>query len=293
MDKSLPKTSALLAPAITIILVFLAIPILTLMTYSFLQPATYGGIEWIFSLDAYVQLFFEEDFLTEEWVFNSDYLVIILTSIMLALIATLCCLILGLPTAYFIATRPPSTRMLWLMAVIVPYCVNLLIRTISMLFIIRDQGPINSFLIWTGLIDAPLQIAYTNFAVTLGLFYSYLPFMILPIYVAVERFNFSLLTAANDLYASKWASWQYVLLPNLKPGIIAGCLLVFIPSLGAFIAPDLLGGGKQLMIGNLIALQFQGSRNWPFGAALGMVLMAMIFIVLIVFSKRNSQEARS
>lgn len=293
MDKSLPKTSALLAPAITIILVFLAIPILTLMTYSFLQPGTYGGIEWIFSLDAYVQLFFEEDFLTEEWVFNSDYLVIILTSIMLALIATLCCLMLGLPTAYFIATRPPSTRMLWLMAVIVPYCVNLLIRTISMLFIIRDQGPINSFLIWTGLIDAPLQIAYTNFAVTLGLFYSYLPFMILPIYVAVERFNFSLLTAANDLYASKWASWRYVLLPNLKPGIIAGCLLVFIPSLGAFIAPDLLGGGKQLMIGNLIALQFQGSRNWPFGAALGMVLMAMIFIVLIVFSKRNSQEARS
>ena len=279
----------LISPAILMIAVFLIIPLGFVLVFSFLQPGTYGGVEWVFSLDAYTQLLFEEDFLTEELTFNSDYLAIFIRSVILAAVATITCLLIGFPTAYFIATRPVNTRTLWLFAITIPYWVNLLIRTVSMLFIIRDQGPINAFLMWLGIIDEPLKLAYTNFAIGLGLFYSYLPFMVLPIYAAIERFNFNLLMAAYDLYASRISALFRVLIPSVKAGIVAGCLLVFIPSLGAFIAPDILGGGKQLMIGNLIALQFQGSRNWPFGSAAAMVLLTTVLIVLIIFANRSTQ----
>lgn len=283
----------LISPAILMISIFLMIPLGIVLVFSFLESGAYGGIVWEFSSNAYVQFLFEEDFLTEQLVFNSDYLSIFATSIMLAVMATLSCLIIGFPTAYFIATRPPATRMLWLFAITIPYWVNLLIRTVSMLFIIRDQGPINALLLKFGLIDEPLQLAYTSFAVGLGMFYSYLPFMVLPIYAAIERFNFSLLVAAHDLYASRWAAMRYVLIPNVKTGIIAGCLLVFIPSIGAFIAPDILGGGKQLLIGNLIALQFQGSRNWPFGSATAVILLTIVLVLLVVFSSRRSQREKA
>ena len=195
--------------------------------------------------------------------------------------------------AAFIATRPAHTRNIWLFAVTVPYWVNLLIRTVAMLFIIRDQGPVNAGLIGLGIIDEPVRLAYSNFAIGLGLFYSYLPFMVLPIYAAIERMDFSLVEAAHDLYAKRFQTLIHVIIPTIKPGIIAGCLLVFIPSLGAFIAPDILGGGKSLMIGNLIALQFQGSRNWPFGAAVAVILLTLVLIVLMYFAHRSSKEARS
>ena len=283
----------LISPALLMIGFFLILPLSIVFVFSFLESGTYGGIVWEFSANAYVQLLFEEDFLTEELGFNGDYLSIFATSIMLAMVATVSCLIIGFPTAYFIATRPPATRMLWLFAITIPYWVNLLIRTVSMLFIIRDQGPINALLLKFGIIDEPIQIAYTSFAVGLGMFYSYLPFMVLPIYAAIERFNFSLLDAAHDLYASRWAALRLVLIPSVKTGIIAGCLLVFIPSIGAFIAPDILGGGKQLMIGNLIALQFQGSRNWPFGSATAIILLTIVLVLLIVFASRSSREGKA
>ncbi len=277
----------LVSPAMLAIFVFLLLPIGIVATYSFLQPGTYGGVEWDFSTDAYQQFLFEEDFLTEELQFTSAYLEIFGRSFSQAFTAMILCFAIGFPTAYFIATRPARTQSLWLFAVTIPYWVNLLIRTVSMLFIIRDQGPINELLLSLGWIDEPLKMAYTPFAVALGLFYSYLPFMVLPIYTALSRFDMALLTAAHDLYASKWAALREVLIPNVKHGIAAGCLLVFIPSIGAFIAPDMLGGGKQLMIGNLIALQFQGSRNWPFGAATSMILLTFVLIVLIGFALKN------
>ncbi len=280
----------LLSPAFLLISLFLILPLTLIAIFSFLKPGTYGGVEWAFSASAYVQFLFEEDFLTEALVFNADYLSIFLNSLLLAITATVLCLIIGFPTAYFIATRPERTRTIWLFAVTIPYWVNLLIRTVAMLFLIRDQGPINAILMGTGLTSEPIHIAYSNFAIGLGLFYSYLPFMVLPIYASIERLDFSLVEAAHDLYASRRSTLWHVIIPAVKPGIVAGCLLVFIPSLGAFIAPDILGGGKSLMIGNLIALQFQGSRNWPFGAALAVILLTIILIVLMVFARRSTQE---
>ena len=282
----------LISPSLLVIGFFLLIPITIVLVYSFLEPGTYGGVEWNFSLEAYKQFLFEEDFITEELVFNSAYLEIFGRSFIQACTATFLCLLIGFPTAYFIATRPAKTQSLWLFAVTIPYWVNLLVRTISMLFIIRDQGPLNELLMYLDFIDTPIKMAYTPFAVSLGLFYSFLPFMVLPLYAALSRFDMSLLTAAHDLYASRWDALRYVLIPNVSHGIYAGCLLVFIPSIGSFIAPDILGGGKQLMIGNLIALQFQGSRNWPFGAATAMILLTIILVTLYIFSLRKKGEQK-
>jgi spermidine/putrescine transport system permease protein len=171
--------------------------------------------------------------------------------------------------------------------------VNLLIRTVSLKFLIRDNGPLNEGLIALGLIDAPLPLVNTNLAVMLGLFYSYLPFMVLPIYAAVERYNFALSEAAADLYAPRWAILREIVLPIVRPGIVAGCILVFVPSLGAFLAPDLLGGAKSFMIGSLIEEQFKGSMgNWPFGAASAMILMTLVMIVLILYARAAAKGAR-
>ena len=167
-----------------------------------------------------------------------------------------------------------------------PYWVNLLIRTVSLKFLIRDNGPLNEFLISINLIDSPLPLVNSNLAVQLGLFYSYLPFMVLPIYAAVERYDAALSEAAADLYASRWTTLREIVLPVVKPGIVAGCILVFVPSLGAFLAPDLLGGAKTFMIGSLIDEQFRGSQgNWPFGAAVSMVLMTLVLIVLLFHAR--------
>lgn len=162
-----------------------------------------------------------------------------------------------------------------------------------MKFLLRDQGPLNDFLLSIGLIDSPIHIVNTNFAVQLGLFYSYLPFMVLPIYASVERFNFTLSEAAADLYATKWVTLRRILLPAVKPGVIAGCILVFVPSLGSFLAPDLLGGAKNFMIGSLIEEQFKGNAgNWPFGAADSMILLTMVLIILIVFARRQAKAEK-
>ncbi|MCY4244469.1 MAG: ABC transporter permease [Gammaproteobacteria bacterium] len=278
----------LLSPTLAMIGFFLLLPVALMAVYSFLSPGTYGGVEWLLSFDAYIQFFFERDFLTDELVFHTSYLSIYFRSFVQALAATVICLLIGFPTAYFIATRPPATRSAWVLLVTVPYWVNLLIRTVSMLFVIRDEGPLNGALTAVGIVDAPLRIAYTDFAIALGLVYSYLPFMVLPIYAAIERFDFSLMEAACDLYAGRWTILRRIILPTVKPGVVAGCLLVFIPSLGAYIAPDLLGGGKNLMIGNLVALQFQGSRNWPFGAAAAVLLLSVVLVALTVLARRRA-----
>jgi spermidine/putrescine transport system permease protein len=168
--------------------------------------------------------------------------------------------------------------------------VNLLIRTVSLRFILRDSGPLNEALMAAGLISDPLPILNTNVAVQVGLFYSYLPFMVLPIYAAVERFDFSLSEAAADLYASRWQTLTQIVLPAVRPGIIAGAILVFIPALGAFLAPDLLGGAKTFMIGSLIDEQFRGSQgNWPFGAAVSVILMTLVLVALLVQARAASR----
>ncbi len=280
----------LLSPALLIIGGFLIAPLCIVLVYSFLTPGTFGGVIWEATFDAYIQFLFERDFLDESLVFSTAYLEIYGRSFTQAIVSTVACFIIGFPTAYFIATRPEHQKNMWVLLVTVPYWVNLLIRTISMLFLIRNEGPLNYGLQAIGLIDTPIQIAYTNVGVGIGLVYSYLPFMVLPLYATIERFDFRLIEVAYDLYADRWTVLFKVIMPICLPGIIAGSLLVFIPSLGAFIAPDLLGGGKNLMIGNLIALQFQGSRNWPFGSAAAMIVMSVVLVALIVYTRQQTRS---
>jgi spermidine/putrescine transport system permease protein len=274
----------LLAPTWAVIGVFLLLPVLLMVVYSFLTKEFRGGVEWDFTLAAYDQFFitrglFGDEPAQIEW----TYINIFWRSIWQAGLATFLCLLIGFPTAWFIATRPEASRPVWLFLITIPYWVNLLIRTVSLRFILRDQGPMNDALIGMGLIDQPLEILNTNLAVQLGLFYSYLPFMVLPIYAAVERYNFALSEAAADLGANRWRALFEVVLPVVRPGIVAGCILVFVPALGAFLAPDLLGGAKTFMIGSLIDEQFRGSQgNWPFGAAVSVVLMTLVLIVLLI-----------
>ena len=281
----------LLIPTWVMIGIFLVLPVLLMAVYSFLTKEFRGGVVWDFTLAAYDQFFLNRGLFGDEPpVIEWTYITIFWRSIWQAGVATLICLIVGFPTAWFIATRPARQRAVWLFLVTIPYWVNLLIRTVSLKFLIRDNGPLNESLMSIGLIDGPLPLVNTNLAVQLGLFYSYLPFMVLPIYAAVERYNFALSEAAADLYASRWVTLREIVLPVVKPGIIAGCILVFVPSLGAFLAPDLLGGAKTFMIGSLIDEQFRGSQgNWPFGAAAAMILMTLVLIVLTVYARAQTK----
>ena len=287
-----PVRTLLLLPSWLMIGVFLLVPVALMLMFSFLTKEFRGGVIWEFSLSAYDQFIFDRGLFGDEsprieW----TYITIFGRSIIQAAVATLLCLLLGFPTAYFIATRDPSQRTVWLFLVTVPYWVNLLIRTVSMKFLIRDNGPLNELLLALGAISRPLTLINTDFAVQLGLFYSYLPFMVLPIYASVERYDFSLSEAAADLYAGRWTILRRVLIPVVRPGIIAGCILVFIPSLGAFLAPDLLGGAKNFMIGSLIEEQFKGNAgNWPFGAAAAMILLTMVLLALMVYARQQSRQ---
>lgn len=288
-----PVRHWLLMPSWVSIGFFLLLPVGLMLIYSFLTKEFRGGVIWEFSLSAYDQFIFNRGLFgdepaTIEW----TYITIFARSILQAAIATFFCFLIGFPTAYFVATREPSTRALWLFLITIPYWVNLLIRTVSMKFLIRDNGPLNQALLNLGLIDQPLQLVNTHIAVQLGLFYSYLPFMVLPIYAAIERYDFTYSEAAADLYANRWTILRKVLIPVVKPGIIAGCILVFVPSLGAFLAPDLLGGAKTFMIGSLIEEQFKGNAgNWPFGAAASMILLTLVLLVLMFYAHSQSREA--
>lgn len=284
----------LLLPSWLVLGFFVLVPVFMILIYSFLTKEFRGGVIWEFSLNAYDQFFidrglFGDDPPKMEW----TYINIFWRSIWQAGAATILSLLIGFPTAYFIATRPENVRPLWVFLVTIPYWVNLLIRTVSMKFLLRDNGPLNDFLMWTGAIDTPFHIINTNLAVQMGLFYSYLPFMVLPIYASVERYNFALSEAAADLYATKWVILRRILLPAVKPGVIAGCILVFVPSLGSFLAPDLLGGAKNFMIGSLIEEQFKGNAgNWPFGAATAMILLSLVLIILLIVAHRQAKAAR-
>ncbi len=285
----------LMAPSWIFIGFFLLAPVIMMAVYSFLTKEFRGGVICEFSLAAYDQFFFDRGLFGDEppsieW----TYIGIFWRSIWQAGLATFVCLLIGFPTAWFIATRDRQSRSIWLFLVTIPYWVNLLIRTVSMKFLIRDTGPLNEFLLQVGVISEPLGLINTNFAVQLGLFYSYLPFMVLPIYAAVERYDFALSEAAADLYSGAWTTLRLIILPVVKPGIIAGCILVFVPSLGAFLAPDLLGGAKTFMIGSLIEEQFKGNAgNWPFGAAASMILLTIVLCILLVYARnQNKREIR-
>ena len=203
---------------------------------------------------------------------------------------TLLTLIFGFPTAYFIATRPERRRDLWLFLITIPFWTNLLIRTFAMQEVIRNEGVINTALIMVGIIDRPIQIMYTDIGILFGMVYVYLPLMVLPLYASMEKLDFRLVEAGYDLYANRWQVLRRIIIPLVKPGIIAGSILVFIPSLGAYVTPRVLGGGKNMMLGNLIELQFGQGRNWPLGAALSITLMVIVMVALLVYVRNATRS---
>ena len=266
-------------------------PLTVILFYSFMSPGPYAGISLEPTFQAWINLVMEEDLFDETLGFNYAHLYIFSRSIGLALGTTILTLAIGFPTAYFIATRPSTQKNFWLFMISLPFWSNLLVRTFAIMMFIREKGFVNYILLNLDLIDKPLQIMFTPTAVWIGLVYAYLPLMVMPLYASMEKIDFRLVEAGYDLYASRWQVLRKLIVPLVKPGIVAGCILVFIPSIGAYITPKLLGGGKSLMLGNLISNQFGTSRDWPLGSALALFLMALVMVALIIYVRNETRHA--
>lgn len=292
-NRDIRKRWLLSLPALLIILLAATGPLLIVLVYSFLTPGPYGDVQWLPSLDGWVSVALERDIFDDTLSLADAHISIFLRSVTLSLVTTLMTLIVGFPTAYFIATRPERTRELWLFLITIPFWTNLLIRTFAILEVIRNEGLINGLLMDTGLIARPIQMLFTDGAILTGMVYVYLPLMVLPLYASMEKLDFRLVEAGYDLYATPFKVLRKIIIPLVKPGIIAGSILVFIPALGAYVTPSILGGGKNMMLGNLIELQFGQGRNWPLGSALSITLMLIVMAALLVYVRNaGSQGSR-
>jgi spermidine/putrescine transport system permease protein len=273
-------TWLLIAPLFLWVLAFVVAPTLIMLVYSFCERGTLGGVVFTFTLANYAA------------VFDPTYLQIIVRSIFFAGLTTAICLAMGYPVAYFIGRAPEQRRNLLLMMVMIPFWTSFLIRTYAWVTILKNEGLLNSLLVQYGLIAQPFEMLYTPGAVILGLVYTFLPFMILPIYTSVEKLDNALIEAAFDLGAGPLRAFSKVIVPMTSPGITAGVLLVFVPALGLYAVNDILGGGRVDMIGNIIENQFKGNaRNWPFGAALGITLM-LAFALAFWFTGRRQASVQ-
>jgi spermidine/putrescine transport system permease protein len=278
------------APALLIIFFAAIGPLFIVLLYSFMVKGDYGDVKyWQFSTEGWFSVFFERDIFDDTVTLADAHLTIFWRSVRLSFATTIATLIFGFPTAYFIATRPERTRELWLFLITIPFWTNLLIRTFAIQEVIRNEGIVNLLLIRLGVIEQPIQMMFTDFAIMLGMVYVYLPLMVLPLYASMEKLDFRLVEAGYDLYANRFQVLRRVIIPLVKPGIIAGSILVFIPALGAYVTPRVLGGGKNMMLGNLIDLQFGQGRNWPLGAALSITLMAIVMVALLVYVRNASR----
>ena len=277
-------------PALVLLAVGAIGPLFIMLVYSFLTPGKYGNVEWIFSLDAWRGILFTRDIFDETLKLADAHLTIFWRSVKLSFLTTVFTFIVGFPTAWFIATRSPRWRGMWLFLITIPFWTNLLIRTYAINQIIRTEGLLNTVLLKLGIIASPLNLLYTDTAVFIGMTYVYLPLMVLPLYAAIDRFDTRLLEAGYDLYASRLAVLRRIVFPIVKPGIIAGSILVFIPSLGAYVTPRILGGGRNMMIGNFIELQFGQGRNWPLGASLSVMLLIIVTAALLIYVKFANRE---
>jgi spermidine/putrescine transport system permease protein len=288
--RALRRSWWLSAPALALLLVGASGPLLIVLVYSFLTPGDYGGVVWRPSMEGWFRVVFSRDIFDDTVSLADAHLSILWRSVRLSLLTTLLTFALGFPTAYFIATRAERQRPLSLFLITIPFWTNLLIRTFAIMEVIRNEGILNSLLRAFGVIETPIQILYTDTAVMIGMVYVYLPLMVLPLYAAMERLDFRLVEAAYDLYAGRLQVLRRVILPLVKPGIVAGSILVFVPALGAYVTPRVLGGGKNLMLGNLIELQFGQGRNWPLGAALSMTLLLIVAAALVVYVRNATQD---
>ncbi len=265
-----------LAPSWLVMGTLFLLPLLIVMAYSALTRGAYGGLGIPWTAENYGRLI------------DPLYLAILARSFWIAGASTLLCLLLGFPLALFLS-RTTRHRNLYLSLVILPFWTSFLVRTYAWMFLLRDTGLINVILEKLGIIRDPLPLLYNDGAVVLGLVYGYLPFAVLPLYATLERIDRSLLEAAADLGARPWATLLRVIVPLSAPGLRAGAVLVFIPCLGAYLTPDLLGGGKSVMIGNLIQNQFSTSRDWPFGSAVSLALMAVVMVLLLMVIRRDRE----
>jgi spermidine/putrescine transport system permease protein len=264
-------------PSFAYMVLFFAVPLVIVLVYSFATRTSSGSTalsDW--NLEAYRKL-------GEPIVRN-----VVIRSVVLALITTVLCLVIAYPFAYFCATRSATVRNLLLVAVMIPFWTNFLVRNYAWRLLLSSGGPISSFTESIGL--GPTEILFTKTAVVIGLVYAYLPFMILPLFASIDRLDWRLVEASRDLYASGPASFRKVVLPLTMPGVIAGSILVFVPSMGAYVTPELLGGGKETLLGSYIVTQFLTARNWPVGASLSFVLMAVMLVSTIIYFRAGGKN---
>jgi spermidine/putrescine transport system permease protein len=266
-----------LAPAAICLITLFAAPLSIVLAYSFLERGVYGGVLARWTVDNYLRLA------------DPLYGAILVRTFVMAACATAGCLLLGFPLALFIS-RAGSRKSLYLQLVILPFWTSFLVRTYAWMFLLRDTGFINTVLISLGVLREPLPLLYNDGAVFIGLVYAHLPFAVLPLYAALERMDKSLIEAAADLGATPRHTLGRVILPLCAPGIRAAAVLLFIPCLGAYLTPDLLGGGKSVMAGNLIQNQFTTARDWPFGSALSLLVMAIVMGLLYLWMRRGGEE---
>ncbi len=266
----------LMLPGAGWLLVFFLVPLTFMFAASFMKPVTYGGVDAGFSFAHYMKFF------------DPLYLTILWKTIVYSVGCTLLCLLAGYPVAYVISVSGKWKNLL-IFLTILPFWTSFIVRTFAIMFLMRDTGVINSLLMGMGLITEPLPMMPSVLAVMVGLVSGFLPFMVLPIYTSLEKLDPSLLEAAEVLGARPFARFTKVVLPLSMPGVVAGCLLVFIPSLGSFVTTDLLGGGKTVFIGNLVQNQFMKVGNWPFGSAASFVMMAMVLVAVLYYLKKRDQ----
>ena len=285
----------LLGPGALWILLFFNLPILIVLFISFVERGRAGSIRIppVYTLENYSQLFnaCSSEFAGPE----CDpllYLEIFGHSVRIGLVVTLWCILLGYPLSYFISKQRQFWRDALMILVIIPFWTNFLVRTYALKQVLATEGLLNSFMMNIGLINQPLDLLFNEFAVVVGLVYGYLPFAILPMYASIEKFDHTLMEAAADLGASPVRSFLRVMLPLTMPGVVAALVLVFVPVVGAFITPDIMGGGKIEMIGTLINRQFGVSRNWPFGSAMSLMLMLLVLIGVIAYFRSSTEETR-
>ena len=268
---------SLLSPSAAWLLVFFLLPLVMVLLVSLGKRGPMGGVVYQWNLDNYIRFI------------DRIYVKIFLRSVWMATANTFLCLLFGYPFAYFIARQPKRWRNVLLLLVMIPFWTNFLVRTYAWMVILRDKGLINSLLVQTGIITKPLPLLFNQRAVILGLFYGYLPFMVLPLYASIEKLDFSLVEAAQDLGANSLIAFRRIVLPLTMPGIVAGAIITFIPSVGAYVTPDLLGGAKAMMIGNLLQQQFLEVRDWPFGSAVGFILMITVLLGTMLYFRTGGE----
>jgi spermidine/putrescine transport system permease protein len=266
----LAEPAVLLTPGLLFTAVFVGAPVLLVLGYMFAERGRFGGVEWTFTLENF------------ERAIDPLYLDVLWSSIGIAGMATAIALVIGYPTAYAITRLPARWRTVALVLVVVPFWTSFLIRMYAWIVLLNSQGVGNDALVGSGVTDERTSFLYTDGAVVVGLVYAYLPLMILPLYAAIERVEGELMEASSDLGASKVRTFWSVLLPLTLPGAITGSILVFVPSLGNFVVPELLGGGKTVMVGNLIRDQFLKVQDWPFGSVLAFVVVIALFTLFLL-----------